>query len=166
MKNIQHGFTAACLAAGIVVLSGCESAPYASNPSNTSNTPSATTVGDAAFIGYGRVEAIDVVQNSTSSDTGTRQIVGAVIGGVAGGALGSQIGSGRGQTAATVIGAVGGAVAGNEVAKRTGNTTRDEDYNVRVRMDNGNYQTIRMENPPGVGVGERVSVYQNAVYRY
>ncbi len=163
MKKIHHVYTSAALVAGMFVLSGCESAPYSSNTSN----PSATTpVADASFIGYGRVEAIDVVQDGTASNTGTRQIVGAVIGGVAGGAVGSQIGSGRGQTAATVIGAVGGAVAGNEVAKRTGTTTHDEDYNVRVRMDNGGYQTIRMENPPGLSVGERVSVYQNAVYRY
>ncbi|MGH8619028.1 MAG: glycine zipper 2TM domain-containing protein [Burkholderiales bacterium] len=163
MKKIHRGIAPALLAAGILALSGCESAPYSSN---TANAPAGTSVADQAFIGYGRVEAIDVVQDGTSSSTGTRQIVGAVIGGVAGGALGSQIGSGRGQTAATVVGAVGGAVAGNEVAKRTGSTTHDEDYNVRVRMDNGSYQTVRMENPPGVGVGERVSVYQNAVYRY
>jgi len=162
--KINHAFTSALLAACMFALAGCESNPYVSD---TSSNPSAgTPVADSAFIGYGRIEAIDVVQNGTSSNTGTRQIVGAVIGGVAGGALGSQIGSGRGQTAATVIGAVGGAVAGNEVAKRTGTTTQNDDYNVRVRMDNGNYQTIRMDNLPGVSVGERVSVYQNAVYRY
>lgn len=160
MDRIHHGITAALLAAGLLVLSGCESTPYA--PDVSAGTPAA----DSAFIGYGRVEAIDTVRDDASTGTGTRQIVGAVIGGVAGGALGSQIGSGRGQTAATVIGAVGGAVAGNEVAKRTGSSTHDEDYNVRVRMDNGSYQTVRMENPPGVSVGERVSVYQNAVYRY
>lgn len=88
--------------------------------------------------------------------------VGAVGGAVVGGLLGNQIGRGRGNTAATVVGAVGGAVAGNEVEKRVKAT---KDYQVSVRMDDGNSRSFTFEADPGYIVGDKVKVIDGRLIR-
>ncbi len=80
---------------------------------------------------------------------------GAILGGVLGGVLGHQVGNGRGRDAATVAGAVGGAVLGNQV-ERNNNNSRS--YDVRVRMDDNTFSTVRYEVEPNVRVGDKVRV--------
>lgn len=105
---------------------------------------------------YGVVDSIDVVRGQDSGMAGT------VIGGVIGGVLGNQVGSGRGNTAATIAGAAGGAVVGHEVQKR--NQTGDR-YQVRVRLQNGAYQTQTQDDITGLHVGDRVRIENERVYR-
>lgn len=98
----------------------------------------------------GVIDAINVVDQK-----GQGSGLGAVGGAVVGGLIGTQVGSGRGNTAATVLGAVGGALAGNEVEKRVKATKQ---YNVSVRMDDGNVRNLTLDTAPGYTVGEKVKV--------
>ncbi len=98
----------------------------------------------------GVVNMIDVIEKK-----GDGSGLGAVGGAVVGGLLGNQIGKGRGNTAATVVGAVGGAVAGNEVEKRVKSV---KEYQVTVRMDDGNTRSFTFDYAPGYAVGEKVKV--------
>lgn len=143
---------ATCFA--VVLMSGCASTnPYSNPRSETSPSyPSAQS------SGYGVIEAIETTQAS-----GNGVGVGTVLGGVIGGVLGNQVGGGSGKTAATVAGAVGGAVVGHEIEKR--NQTQNE-YRIRVRFDNGNYQTVTQDSLNDLQVGNRVRVENNRVSRY
>ncbi len=106
---------------------------------------------------YGVVDSIDVIRGeNTGIGAGT------VIGGVIGGVLGNQVGSGRGNTAATIAGAAGGAVVGHEIEKK--NQTRDR-YQIRLRLDNGHYQTQVQDDITGLHVGDRVRLENDRVYR-
>jgi outer membrane lipoprotein SlyB len=87
---------------------------------------------------------------------------GAVLGGVVGGVLGHQVGKGRGRDVATVAGAVGGAVLGNQIEKGT-KTTRS--FDVRVRMEDGTFQTVRSDVEPNVRVGDKVRIENGRVVR-
>ena len=87
---------------------------------------------------------------------------GAVLGGVLGGVLGHQVGGGRGKDLATVAGAVGGAVLGNSVEKNTRTTNV---YDVRVRLEDGTFQTLRYETEPGMRVGDKVKVENGRAFR-
>ncbi len=96
----------------------------------------------------GRVDSIIPIEKA-----GQGSGAGALLGGVLGGVLGHQVGNGRGRDAATVVGAVGGAVLGNQV-ERNNNTSRS--YDVRVRMDDKTFRTVRYEVEPNVRVGDKV----------
>lgn len=87
---------------------------------------------------------------------------GAVLGGVLGGVLGHQVGGGRGKDLATVAGAVGGAVLGNTVEKNAKTTSA---YDVRVRLEDGTFQTLRSETEPGVRVGDKVKIENGRAVR-
>lgn len=150
--------TSTALAAALV-LAGCASPDYGyggygAAPQNS--YPVASNSGYAT--GYGVIDAIEMT-NAPQSGIGA----GTVIGGLLGGVLGNQIGGGRGNTAATVAGAVGGAVAGNQLEKRT---NQQAAYNIRVRLDNGNYQTVTQSNVGDLRVGNRVRIENGQVYRY
>ncbi len=84
--------------------------------------------------------------------------LGTVAGGVLGAVLGNQVGGGSGKTAATVLGAAGGAYAGNRVEKNMKKVTV---YEVRIRMNDGNYRTIEQAN--AIAAGTRVVVEGNSV---
>lgn len=105
----------------------------------------------------GVIDLINVVDKK-----GEGSGVGAVGGAVVGGLLGNQIGRGRGNTAATVVGAVGGAFAGNEVEKRVKGT---KEYQVSVRMDDGNTRSFTFEADPGYTVGDKVKVIDGRLVR-
>ena len=105
----------------------------------------------------GVINAINVVEQK-----GQGSGVGVVAGGVVGGLVGHQIGQGRGNTAATVVGAVGGALAGNEVEKRVKATKQ---YNVSVRMDDGNFRNFTLDVDPGMAIGEKVKVIDGRLVR-
>jgi outer membrane lipoprotein SlyB len=87
---------------------------------------------------------------------------GALLGGVLGGVLGHQVGNGRGRDAATVAGAVGGAVLGNQVEK---NNKTARSYDVRVRMDDNTFSTVRYEVEPNVRVGDKVRIEDGRLVR-
>ena len=87
---------------------------------------------------------------------------GAVLGGVLGGVLGHQVGGGRGKDLATVAGAVGGAVLGNTVEKNSKTTSV---YDVRVRLEDGTFQTLRYETEPGIRVGDKVKIENGRAVR-
>lgn len=128
---------------------GYGAAPAASYP--TTGAPARASV-------YGVVDAIEMA-NAPQGGIGA----GTVIGGLVGGILGNQIGGGTGNTVATVAGAVGGAVAGNQIERRTNQRAT---YNVRVRLDNGSYQTVAQDNVSDLRIGDRVRIENGYVYRY
>ena len=98
----------------------------------------------------GVIDTINVVDKK-----GEGSGVGAVGGAVVGGLVGNQIGNGRGNTVATVAGALGGAFAGNEVEKRVKSV---KEYQVTVRMDDGNSRSFTLDGAPGYAVGDKVKV--------
>jgi outer membrane lipoprotein SlyB len=110
---------------------------------------------------YGVVDSIE--SKSRTSNTNSNAVAGTIIGGVVGGVLGHQVGSGTGNTVATVAGAVGGAVVGHEIGK--GNPDPDT-YRLRIRFDNGNYQTVTQASIGDLRVGDSVRIENGRVYRY
>jgi outer membrane lipoprotein SlyB len=140
---------AAAVLAGVAVLSGCantnpqsQQIGYISNDSST----------------YGTIDSIQIMQARNSSG------VGAVTGGLIGGLLGNQVGSGGGRTAATVAGAVGGAVVGNNVENNR--NAGKEEYQISVRMDNGDTRIIQQDSVYDLRVGNRVRLIDGRLYRY
>jgi outer membrane lipoprotein SlyB len=139
---------AAAVLAGVAVLSGC-----------ASNSPPSQQIGyisnDSST--YGTIDSIQVMQPRGSSGAG------AITGGLIGGLLGNQVGSGGGRTAATVAGAVGGAVVGNNVEN---NRNAKQEYQISVRMDNGDYRIVEQDNIYDLRVGARVRLVDGRLYRY
>jgi outer membrane lipoprotein SlyB len=86
---------------------------------------------------------------------GDGRVLGTVAGGVLGAVVGSQFGKGDGRTAAGVAGAVGGALLGREIQKRQGEHTQ---YEVLVRMNDGQQRTVVYADPPPFRVGDSVRV--------
>ncbi|MDZ4202143.1 MAG: glycine zipper 2TM domain-containing protein [Gallionella sp.] len=135
----------AILLAALVLLSGCAS---------TASQPSASYPDRI----YGVIDGIEATQGGNDGIG-----AGAVLGGVVGGVLGHQVGGGTGKDVATVAGVVGGAVAGHQIEKgsRTQNT-----YRIRVRLENGGYQTVTQQNLDDLRIGDRVRIENNRVARY
>jgi outer membrane lipoprotein SlyB len=148
-NNMKRSTTlAAAIFAGVAALSGCASNQqpqqigYISNDSST----------------YGTIDSIQIMQAQRSSG------VGAVTGGLIGGLLGNQVGGGSGRAVATVAGAVGGAVVGNNVE---GNRNAGkEEYQISVRMDNGDTRIIQQDSIVDLRVGNRVRLIDGRLYRY
>lgn len=137
-------------------LAGC-----ASDYNNRASTDYGYSNPGSNYVTYGVVESI---QATNAGVGGTSIGAGTIIGGVVGGLVGSQIGSGDGKTAATVAGVAGGALIGHEVDKnRQATGTR---YNVRVLLNNGDYQTINVANYGDLRVGDRVRIENNMIARY
>lgn len=139
----------------VAVMSGCAntgSSPVSSSPSYSSTA-------------YGVVESIEMTRGSGSGGGigGSGIGVGAVIGGVVGGVLGHQVGGGSGQDIATAAGVVGGAVAGHQIEK---SRTQQDTYRIRVRLDNGGYQTVTQQSISDMRVGDRVRIDNDRVSRY
>lgn len=104
-----------------------------------------------------RSEACDVCGTVQAINTvtvdGEGRVLGTVAGGVLGAVVGSQFGKGDGRTAAGVAGAVGGALLGREIQKRNGQRTQ---YEVVVRMGDGQQRTVVYAEAPSLRVGDRV----------
>ena len=143
---------AAVLVAGTAVLSGCAS---------TSSVPQQQGyyANQAEAASYGTIESIQVTQ-AKSGTSGA----GAITGGLVGALLGNQVGSGSGRTAATVAGAVGGAVVGNNV--ESNRNQPHEQYQISVRMDNGDYRIVNQDSIYDLRTGNRVRLVDGRVYRY
>ena len=105
----------------------------------------------------GTIDSINIIAKQ-----GEGSGAGAVLGGVLGGVLGHQIGNGRGKDLATVAGAVGGAMLGNSVEK---NAKTAKSYDIRVRMEDNTFQTLRYETEPDVRVGDKVRVENGRALR-
>lgn len=145
---------AASLLLSTLLLGACASPGY-------NNPPVASQPYPAASPSYAySTGTIDAIQVRQGSDGGIG--MGAVVGGVVGGLLGNQVGGGRGKKAATVAGVVGGAMVGHQMERNA--QTRDA-YEIRVRMDNGAYQTVTQDNISDLQVGSRVRVENQRVYR-
>jgi outer membrane lipoprotein SlyB len=123
--------------------------------SSSESVPAAGSVSSAS--GYGVVQSIDTVPREQGG-TGVGTVAGAVVGGL----LGNQVGSGRGRTAATVAGAAGGALAGGQM-QRNSQQAGSQAYRVTLRMDNGAMQTLMMDAPPNLQLGERVRVANGVI---
>jgi outer membrane lipoprotein SlyB len=141
---------AAAVLAGAAVLSGCASNNQQAQQGGYINQDTAT---------YGTIESIQVVQTKSGTSG-----AGAVTGGLVGALLGNQVGSGSGRTAATVAGAVGGAVVGNNV-ENSRNQPQDQ-YQISVRMDNGDYRIVNQDSVYDLRVGNRVRLVDGRLYRY
>ncbi|WP_308922274.1 glycine zipper 2TM domain-containing protein [Janthinobacterium sp. J1-1] len=139
---------AALMLAATAVLSGCASTAPSQNY-NGSQPESAT---------YGTIDSIQAVQGRAQTSG-----AGAVVGGIAGALLGSNIGSGSGRTAATVAGAVAGGVVGNQVE---GRQQQAQNYQINVRLDNGQYRNVVQDSIYDLNPGNRVRVIDGRVYRY
>ncbi|MFZ4876733.1 glycine zipper 2TM domain-containing protein [Janthinobacterium sp. Mn2066] len=137
---------AALMLAATAVLSGCAN----TGPSQNYGAPQ----GD--YSTYGTIDSIQVIQGGSSSGAG------AIVGGIAGALLGNTIGSGGGRTAATVAGAVAGGVVGNQVENRQQSGLN---YQISVRLDNGEYRTIVQDNANNLQPGNRVRIVDGRVYR-
>jgi outer membrane lipoprotein SlyB len=147
----------ASIVAVATLTTACASNGY--NPaSSTSSTPYSSSVT------YGVIEAIDTVPGDSGGIAGSDIGVGTVVGGVVGGVLGSQVGGGTGKGIATAAGVVGGAVVGHEIDKR--NQQQQDVYRIRVRIENGGYQTLTQESRNDLRVGDKVSIDNGNIYRY
>jgi outer membrane lipoprotein SlyB len=147
----------AAVVAASTILAGCASTsePYNSGYSN------GYAYNNTASTGYGTIESIQVVQAS-----GGTSGAGAVVGGLVGALAGNQIGSGGGRTAATVAGGVAGAAIGNNVERNRNANNGQEQYQINVRMDNGEYRTLTQDSVYDLRVGNRVRIVDGRVYRY
>ncbi len=153
MKSHRH--ISALLLIAAAALSACSSPQQTSTPYYASSSQSNSS-------SHGVIESIQTpLHYSETRSTGT----GAVIGGLVGALAGNQIGSGNGRTVATVAGAVGGAVVGNHV-EQNNHAQSQSDYQIQVRLDNGERITIARQNVGDLKVGNRVSVINGQVSRY
>jgi outer membrane lipoprotein SlyB len=139
---------AAAVFAGCAILSGCAS----------NNQPQQIGYMNQDAASYGTIDSIQIMQAKSSSGAG------AVAGGLVGALLGNQVGSGGGRTAATVAGAVGGAVVGNNVENNR--NQGHEQYQISVRMDNGDTRIVNQDSVYDLRVGNRVRLVDGRLYRY
>lgn len=147
-------FVSAIFVAAAVLTSGCANNGYSPMTSSTSYSA----------VSYGVVDAIEMTREGGEGIGGSGIGAGAVIGGVLGGVLGHQVGGGTGKDVATVAGVVGGAMVGHQIEKS--NRPQQGVYRVRVRLDNGSYQTVTQQSVSDLRVGDRVRIENNNVYRY
>lgn len=128
--------------------------------SGCANTDSRPVSSSSSYYGdaYGVIDAIDITRGSRDGIG-----AGAVIGGVVGGVLGHQVGGGTGKDVATVAGVVGGAVVGHQIEK---SNKQQDAYRIRVRLDNGGYQTVTQQSITDLRVGDRVRIENDRVSRY
>ncbi len=103
-----------------------------------------------------------VIEVQTVKVEGKGSGLGAVAGGVAGGLLGNQVGKGSGNTIATLAGAAGGAYAGHQVEKKVKEKT---EYQVVVKMDNGDKKQVRFAEKPAFIAGDRVKLENGTLTR-
>ncbi|MEF9385363.1 glycine zipper 2TM domain-containing protein [Ralstonia solanacearum species complex bacterium KE056] len=123
---------------------------YAERTPSPATSPSyAQTQPRASASPYaGQVTSITPI-TTQGKETGLGIVGGAVVGGL----LGNQIGNGNGRTLATVAGALGGGYAGHTAENYY---SRDTQYRVNVRMDNGSTRSFTYKAAPGFQVGDRV----------
>lgn len=129
------------------------------------NTDSRPAPSSSSYYGaaYGVIDSIELTSMSNDGIGGSGIGAGAVIGGVVGGVLGNQVGGGTGKDIATVAGVVGGAMVGHQIEK---SNKQQDAYRIRVRLENGGYQTVTQPSTSDLRVGDRVRIENNRVSRY
>jgi outer membrane lipoprotein SlyB len=149
-------------------LAGCATPYQQSN--NSQNYPQPSSQGYNNNQGYNNQQGyntqygvIDSIQVSRASNSGGIG-AGSIVGGLVGGLLGNQVGGGTGRAVATAAGVVGGAVVGNQVEQNR--SAGREVYQVNVRLDSGQYESITLDNVNDLRVGNRVRIENGRVYRY
>ena len=106
----------------------------------------------------GTIQAVREVK-----EPGEHTALGPIAGGVAGAVLGNQIGKGHGsRNVLTVLGAAGGAFAGRAIEKQARGTTH---WEIDVRRDDAQQQTVRSDVEPPYRGGERVRVVDGRLER-
>lgn len=147
----------------IVIATFLAVAALTSGCANSDSRPESYSSSYSGYSGaaYGVVDAIEIIRGSNG---GSGIGAGAVIGGVVGGVLGHQVGSGSGKDVATVAGVVGGAVVGHQIEKR--NQQQQDAYSIRVRLENGGYQTVTQQSIGDLRVGDRVRIENDRISRY
>jgi outer membrane lipoprotein SlyB len=153
------GTMASLVLAGAALLTGCAS-NNASQPYDSGSSGGYASSSSSANMGYGTIDSIQVTRGSSGTSG-----AGAVVGGLVGAIAGNQVGSGSGRTAATVAGAVGGAALGNKV-EASRNANGPDQYQISVRLDNGDYRTVTQDSVYDLRVGNRVRIVDGRVYRY
>ena len=161
MKTTQ--IIIATFLAAATLMSGCANTD--TRPMSSSSSSSSSSYYSRAD--YGVIDAIEIIRGSSDGIGGSGVGAGAVIGGVVGGLLGHQVGGGTGKDVATVAGVVGGAVVGHEIEKRNKQQAVSQDaYRIRVRLDNGGYQTVTQQSINDMRIGDRVRIENDIVSRY
>jgi outer membrane lipoprotein SlyB len=79
--------------------------------------------------------------------------------------LGNQVGGGTGRSVATAAGVIGGAVVGHQIEKNRSNTAAAA-YQIRVRLDNGRYESYTQDAIGDMRNGDRVRIDNGRVSRY
>jgi len=154
---MRPGTLVTLLFAGTALLGGCASA---GSRYDRYDHGGIRYNGARSYEGFhGVVDSIE----SKRSESKDNAVAGTIIGGVLGGVLGHQIGGGTGNSVATVAGAVGGAVVGHEIGQ--GNA-REDAYRVRIRFDDGSYQTTTQASIGDLRVGDGVRIENGRAYRY
>lgn len=123
---------------------------YAERAPSASPSHAQTQPRQSASPYAGHVTSITPI-TTQGKETGLGMIGGAVVGGL----LGNQVGRGNGRTLATVGGALAGGYGGH-VAENY--YSRDTQYRVNVRMDNGTTRSFTYKAAPGFQPGERVHI--------
>ena len=128
--------------------------PFAQAPAQAVETPKPVVQPG----NLGTIQAVREVQ-----DPGEPTALGPIAGGVAGAVLGNRIGKGHGsRKVLTVLGAAGGAFAGRAIEKQARGTTH---WEIDVRRDDGQQQTVRSDVAPPYQPGERVRVVDGRLER-
>jgi len=177
--------SAAVIALGGALLTGCVVAPVQPRPAPAYRPPQPVYVeppppaypppdrkstrlnsngGRYAEVRYGTVVAIEPLGDQPRS-SGAGAVVGGVIGGVIGHEIGRDMGGRRsdGGQVGAVLGAIGGAVIGDQV-ERDGNRG-PAGWRVVIRMDGGGDQSLQLANPGDLRVGARVRFVNGQLQR-
>jgi outer membrane lipoprotein SlyB len=117
--------------------------------------PAPMRVAQPVCMSCGTVESVREVATQ-GQGTG----LGAVAGGITGAVIGKQFGHGSGKTAMTILGAAGGAFAGHKIEEKVRSSSR---WDVTVRLDDGSYRTLTVEQQPAWRSGDRVRVVNGAL---
>jgi outer membrane lipoprotein SlyB len=117
--------------------------------------PAPMRLAQPACTSCGTVESVREVATQ-GQGTG----LGAVAGGITGAVIGKQFGHGSGKTAMTILGAAGGAFAGHKIEEKVRSSSR---WDVTVRLDDGSYRTVTLEQQPAWRSGDRVRLLNGAL---
>ena len=89
---------------------------------------------------------------------GTKTPIGTAAGAVIGGVAGSTVGEGKGTAIAAVIGAVAGGLAGSAIEEVA---TRQDAFEITVKLDNGSLIAIVQEATEKFAPGDSVRLIEN-----
>ncbi len=111
---------------------------------------------DGIYLRCDRCGTVEGIEQNISKG-GRHGTAGAVVGAIAGGVLGNQVGKGKGKALATAGGAVGGGLAGHAI----GNRGSQHSWLVRVKMGNGSFMNVQVQDASSLRQGDLVEVDAN-----